>query len=156
MHFPSDPLQPGPIYFLTTRKYSVFGVCCEAISGQINFITDESGETGKGANAVIGRLHFFFENHGLSEKDIHLHANNFAGQNKNNLMVQNLMWRTLTGRHSTVHYSFPVVGHTKFAPDSSFGLFKRLFKRTKVGSIAEIEEVGNQSAVLQCSTGGLP
>ena len=62
-------------------------------------------------------------------------------------MVQYLMWRTLTGRHSTVHYSFLVVGHTKFAPDGSFGLFKHLFKRTKVGSIAEIEEVVNQSAV---------
>ena len=49
--FPSDPLQPGPIYFLTTKKCSVFGVCYEAIPRQINFITQESGETGKGANA---------------------------------------------------------------------------------------------------------
>ena len=29
-----------------------------------------SGETGKGANAVISRLHFFYENHGLGEKDV--------------------------------------------------------------------------------------
>ena len=66
-------------------------------------------------------------------------------------MVQYLMWRTLTGRHSTVHHSFLVVGHTKFAPDWSFGLYKRLFKHTKVGSIAEIEEVVNQSAVCNAA-----
>ena len=70
VHFPSDPLQPDPIYFLTTRKCSVFGVCYEAIPRQIDFITDESGETGKGANAVISRLRFFYENHGLGEKDV--------------------------------------------------------------------------------------
>ena len=52
------------------RKCSVFGVCYEAIPRQIDFITDESGETGKGANAVISRLRFFYENHGLGEKDV--------------------------------------------------------------------------------------
>ncbi len=26
VHYPSDPLQPGPIYFLTPRKCTVFGV----------------------------------------------------------------------------------------------------------------------------------
>ena len=70
IYFPSDPLQPDPIYFLTTSKCSVFGVCYEAIPRQLDFITDESGETGKGANAVISRLHFFYENHGLGEKDV--------------------------------------------------------------------------------------
>ena len=70
IYFPSDPLQPDPIYFLTTRKCSVFGVSYEAIPRQIDFITDESGETGKGTNAVISRLRFFYENHGLGEKDV--------------------------------------------------------------------------------------
>ena len=55
--FPSDPMQPGPIYFLTARKCSVFG---EAISRQVNLLTDVSGETGKSANAVISRVHYFF------------------------------------------------------------------------------------------------
>ena len=50
VHYPSDPLQPGPIYFLVPRKCSVFGVCCEAIPRQVNFICDEAGDCGKGAN----------------------------------------------------------------------------------------------------------
>ena len=32
-HFPSDPFQPGSIYFLTPRKCGLFGVCC-ASSGE--------------------------------------------------------------------------------------------------------------------------
>ena len=41
VHYPSDPLQPGPIYFLTPRKCTIFGVNCEAIPCQINFLTDD-------------------------------------------------------------------------------------------------------------------
>ena len=150
VHFPADPMQPGPIYFVTTRKCSVFGVCCESIPRQINFLTGECGEIGKGANTVISKLHFFFDNHGLGETEVYLHADNCAGQNKNNCMVQYLMWRTLTGRHTSINYSFLVVGHTKFAPDWSFGLFKRLYRRTKVNTIADIASVVDNSA--QCNT----
>ena len=37
MHYPSDPLQPGPIYFHTPQTWTVFGVACEALPRQINF-----------------------------------------------------------------------------------------------------------------------
>ena len=36
VHYPHNPLQPGPIYFKTPRKCAVFGVCCEAIPRQVN------------------------------------------------------------------------------------------------------------------------
>ena len=36
--YPNDPLQPGPMYFLTPRKCAIFGVCCEAIPRQINYL----------------------------------------------------------------------------------------------------------------------
>ena len=139
-------MQPGPIYFLTPRKCSIFGINCEAIPRQINFLADESGEVGKGANAVISRLHFFFHVHGLGEKYVYLHADNCAGQNKNNAVIEYLMWRVLTGRHTDITYSFLVVGHTKFSPDWCFGLFKRLFKRTRVSSMGEIANVVERSA----------
>ena len=35
VHIPSDPLQPGPVYFLTPRKCALFGVCCEAVPLQV-------------------------------------------------------------------------------------------------------------------------
>ena len=36
VHYPSNPLQPGPIYFLTPRKCGIFGVCREGIQLQVN------------------------------------------------------------------------------------------------------------------------
>ena len=35
VHYPSDPFQPGPVYFLTPRKCAIFGVCCETIPRQV-------------------------------------------------------------------------------------------------------------------------
>ena len=74
-----------------------------------------------------------------------LHADNCCGQNKNSYVLWYLLWRTITGRHTNIILSFLVVGHTKFAPDWCFGLFKRLFKRTKVGSLRGIAEVVQHS-----------
>ena len=75
VHFPSDPLQPGPIYFLTPRKCSVFGVNCEALPRQINFLTDEAGECGKGANTVVSWNHYFSDHHGIGKKQVVLVPN---------------------------------------------------------------------------------
>ena len=63
IHYPSD-LQPGPIYFLVPRRCSVFGMYCEAIPRQVNFLCDEAGDCGKGANTVVSQLHYFFQHHG--------------------------------------------------------------------------------------------
>ena len=59
VHYPSDPLQPGPIYFLTPRKCALFGVCCEAIPQHINYLIDEAMDVGKGSNAIVSMLHHF-------------------------------------------------------------------------------------------------
>ena len=53
--FVSNPLQPGPIYFLTPGKAAIFGACCEAIPRQVNFII----YTGKGTNTVVSLWTFF-------------------------------------------------------------------------------------------------
>ena len=54
------------------------------------------------------------------------------GQNKNNAMIQYLLYRVLTGLHDTIELSFLVVGHTKFAPDGYFGLIRRRYRRSQV------------------------
>ena len=124
----------------------MFGVNCEALPRQVNFLTDEAGECGKGANNVVSRFHYYLETHGLSEKVALLHADNCTGQNKNSCMVQYLVWRALTNRHTSITLSFLVVGHTKFSPDWCFGVFKRHYRRTKVGSLKSIAQVANDSA----------
>lgn len=103
----------------------MFGVNCEAIPRQVNFLGDEAGACGKGANVVVSQLDYFFNHHGLGEKEVFLHADNCTGHNKNSCMLQYLIWRVMTGRHTQITLSFLVVGHTKFAPDWCFGLFKQ-------------------------------
>ena len=134
VHYTSNPLQPGPIYFLTPRKAAIFGVCCEAIPRQVNLVIDEASDTGKGANSFVSMLDFFFSHHALGESKTSLHADNCSGQNKNNTMVQYLMWRVLTGLHQSISLHFMIAGHNKFSPDACFGLIKRNFRRTNVSS----------------------
>ena len=146
VHYPSNPLQPGPIYFLTPRKTAIFGVCCEAIPRQVNFVIDEASNTGKGANTVVSMLDYFFSHYGLGETTVSLHADNCCGQNKNNTMVQYLMWRVLTGLHHSIGLHFMITGHTKFSPDACFGLIKRKFRRTDVSLLDDLAHVVEESA----------
>ena len=76
VHFPSDPLQPGPIYFKCPRKCGLFGIECEPFPRQVKV--------------------------GSGECHLHLHADNCSGQNKNSCMMRYLMWRVLTGRHRSI------------------------------------------------------
>ena len=146
VHYPSNPLQPGPIYFLTPWKVAIFGICCEAIPRQVNFIIDEACNTGKGANTVVSFFDYFFEHYGLGETTVCLHADNCAGQNKNNTLLQFLMWRVLTGLHNTVNLHFMIPGHTKFSPDACFSLVKRKFRKTPVSSLEDLARVVDDSA----------
>ena len=60
--------------------------------------------------------------------------------------MQYLAWRTLMNRHTNVTLSFLPVGHTKFAPDWCFALFKCAYRQTKVESLQSIARVVNTSA----------
>jgi len=60
VHFRSNPLQPGPMYFLTPRKCGLFGINCEAIPRQVNYLIDECVCITKGPNAVVSFLDHFF------------------------------------------------------------------------------------------------
>ena len=146
VHYPSNPMQPGPIYFKTPWKCGIFGIMCEAIPQQVNFLIDEASSAGKGANATISYVHFYFEHHGLGETDVHLNADNCAGQNKNNYFLWYLAWRILMHLHDTILYSFLITGHTKFGPDRCFGILKKAYKVTYVSSMYELARMVEKSS----------
>ena len=148
VHIPSNPMQPGPIYFKTPRKCGIFGVMCEAIPQQVNFLIDEAVTAGKGANATISYVHYYFAHHGLGETDAHLNADNCAGQNKNNYFVWYLAWRVMMHLHDSILYSFLVAGHTKFSPDRCFGMIKKSYKATYVSSIYELARLVENSSSI--------
>ena len=141
VHYPANPRQPGPIYFLTPRKCGLFGISCEAVRQQVNYLIDEGVSSGKGSNSVISYLHHFFSKYGLKERQVDLHCDNCAGQNKNRFMLWYLCWRTLHGHHKSVSLHFMVPGHTKFAPDACFGLIKKKFSVSEVNCLDDIKQV---------------
>ena len=144
IHFPSSPQQVGPLYFLTPRKCQLFGVCSESHMSQVNYLIDENDHTGKGANAVISMVHHYLEFMINPCQHLLIHADNAVGQNKNNTV---LAWRVMTGLNRTIQLSFMLPGHTKFAPDRFFGQIKKLYRRTSVSTLSDIEEVVKSSIV---------
>lgn len=82
LHYPSDPFQPGPLYFKTSRKCALFGICNDAVNHQINYLVDEIVSTGKGANSTISYVHHYLQNHGMGETKLLIHADNCVGKSK--------------------------------------------------------------------------
>ena len=83
------PSSLGPLYFLVECKVHLFGICCEAIPRQVNYLIDEAHCIGKGANTVISLVHHYLIHHSLGEQHLHLHVDNYCvGQNKNNYLIQ--------------------------------------------------------------------
>ena len=119
---------------------------CEAVPRQVNFLIDEAVSCGKGANPRISYVHYYLENHGLGEKDVHLHADNCGGQNKNNYFIWYFAWRVINNLHESVIYSFLLAGHTKFGPDRCFGILKKAYKLNHISSLYELATVVESSS----------
>ncbi len=146
IHYPSSsPQQPGSIFFKTPRKCAVFRICCEPLSKQVTYIIDEACTTGKGADTVSSYLHHFLDVHAEGETKLLLHADNCCGQNKNNALMHYLAWRTMVTRHETIQISFMIPGHTKFAPDRFFGVFKKKFRFANVETMLDMARVVRSS-----------
>ena len=143
---PYSSQQRGTFYFRTPRKVQVFGMCCEPLSRQVFFLIDEAQQAGKGAAVVVSLVHAFFHLHGLGERRVTLQADNCVGQNKNTTMMWYLAWRVITGQHDRIQLNFMLPGHTKFRPDSYFGLFKNHYRRQD--RIDDMEDLAD--CVRQC------
>ncbi|XP_031553742.1 uncharacterized protein LOC116290781 [Actinia tenebrosa] len=154
-HIPSNPQQPGPIYFKVPRKCGLFGICFEGIPRQVNYLIDKAVDTGKGANTVISCVHDFFTSHGAGETNVQVHADNCGGQNKNNYVIWYYCLRVLCGQHHSILYSFLIAGHTKFSPDWCFGLLKQSFRRRYVSSLFDSLEAVDKSTVSGVNIGKL-
>ncbi|XP_072296387.1 uncharacterized protein [Eucyclogobius newberryi] len=122
-------------------SYGLFGVSCEGMQKQVNFLIDEGMSSSKGSNEVISYMHHFFNNFGVGEKYVDLHCDNCSGQNKNNFMLWYAAWLVGHKLHHTMDIHFLIAGHTKFSPDCGFGLIKRAYMKTRVDTLEDIAEV---------------
>ena len=92
-------------------------------------------------------VHHYLESYSFYGQDLLLHADNAVGQNKNNVMMQYLCCRIVTGKNPKAKISFMIAGHTKISPDRFFGLLKKSYRRTDVSSLGQIESVVRSSTV---------
>ncbi|KAL5484206.1 hypothetical protein EMCRGX_G020665 [Ephydatia muelleri] len=139
---PYSSQQRGHYFFRTPRKVQVFGVCCEPLKRQVFFLIDEAEKIGKGAMSVVSQVHAFLKLHSVGEKCVTLQADNCVGQNKNSTMLWYLAWRVITGQHDRVELNFMLPGHTKFVPDSYFGIFKKHYRQQ--------DHVDDMSDLVEC------
>ena len=145
LQIPHMPQQVGPIYFKTPRKCHLFGVCCEGLPKQINYLIDEKDLTGKGANETISYLEHYFKHFAPRAKKVNLHCDNCRGQNKNNFLMQYLCVRTILRLNDDIECSFMIPYHTRFGPDWCFGLIKLKYKRSYVSSVSQLADVVSNS-----------
>ena len=57
--YPSNLLQPGPLYFLVPGRCQIIGVHADSFLSQVNYLIDEAVSCGKGVNCVFSLLHHF-------------------------------------------------------------------------------------------------
>ncbi len=146
LQYPFEEQHVGPIFFKIPRRAQLFGICRAGIPRQYNYLIDEEDFLEKNANTVISLVDHFFTNYGLGEKWVHLTADNCVGQNKNNAVLQYLMYRVLTGLHDKIELSFLLVGHTKFSPDGYFGLIKHRYRRSQVYTYDQLANIVESSS----------
>ena len=137
LQIPHMPQQVGPIYFKTPRKCHLFGVSCEGLPRQINYLIDEKDLTGKGANETVSYLEHYFKEFAIRARKINLHCDNGRGQNKNNYVMQYLCMRAILRLNDDIECSFMIPYHTRFGPDWCFGLIKLKYKRSYVSSVSQ-------------------
>ncbi|XP_052237238.1 uncharacterized protein LOC127848687 isoform X2 [Dreissena polymorpha] len=99
-------------------------MCAEGSGKQVFYLIDEAELPEKGAESVVSLAHHHFQHFGVGEKHAEIHFDNAVGQNKNHTVIWYAMWRTLTGLHETMSLNCMITGHTKFAPDYHFGIWK--------------------------------
>ena len=80
---------------------SNFGICCEGLPRQINYLLGPTSNTGKGANTMSDAPSLLAV-HGLGETAVYLHGDNCIGQNNNSNILQHLLWRVMVGLHHSI------------------------------------------------------
>jgi len=142
--------EPGTFYFKTRRKVDIFGINNENTNEQLNFIIDECFKIKKGPDSVISMLDHYIETYIPTGSSLILYADNCCGQNKNQFLIGYLSYLVkIKKKLKHVELYFMIVGHTKFSPDSHFGLIKQ---RLKISVCESILDVIGENGIIRKSS----
>src|SRR5215469_15344786 len=135
------------MYYLSARKVHLFGIQDEAVREQINFVLDENELLGKGPNGTLSLAFDGIKQLNKGEKHLKITCDNAGGQNKNNTTIWFYLYLVICGYYESIELNFMIPGHTKFKCDGSFGLIKRLYRKTTVDCVDHIVDVVKRSSI---------
>jgi hypothetical protein len=155
---PHSDQQISKVYYLSACKVHLFGIQDEAVHEQINYVLDENELLGKGPNGTLSLVFNGIKQLNKGEKHLKVTCDNAGGQNKNNTTLWFYLYLVITGYYESIELNFMVPGHTKFKCDGSFGLIKRLYRKTTVDCVDHIVDVVKRSSITglnkaQCYNG---
>jgi hypothetical protein len=125
----------------------LFGIQDEAVREQINYVLDENELLGKGPNGTLSLVFDGIKQLNKGEKHLKVTCDNAGGQNKNNTTLWFYLYLVIVGYYESIELNFMVPGHTKFKCDGSFGLIKRLYRKTTVDCVDHIVDVVRRSSI---------
>src|SRR3954466_7865788 len=119
---------------------------------------DENELLGKGPNGTLSLVFDGIKQLNKGEKHLKVTCDNAGGQNKNNTTLWFYLYLVIVGYYESIELNFMVPGHTKFKCDSSFGLVKRLYRKTTVDCVDHVVDVVKRSSIAglnkaQCYNG---
>ena len=86
---------------------------------------------------VVSLLHHILENYGVGMEPLELHADNCAGQNKNNHIMRYLMWHVTTGLHKSGLGLWPAAEEEKEDIDVITGRHRGSIKASSVCNLVQ-------------------
>jgi hypothetical protein len=119
----------------------------EAVRKQINYILDENELLGKGPNSTLSLVFDGIKRLNKGEKHLKITCDNAGGQNKNNTTIWFYLYLVICGYYESIELNFMIPGHTKFKCDGSFGLIKRLYRKTTVDCVDHIVDIVKRSSM---------
>jgi len=147
VHVPHSDQQIGKVYYLSARKIHLFGIQDEAVREQINYVLDENELLGKGPNGTLSLVFDGIKRLNKGEKHLKITCDNAGGQNKNNTTLWFYLYLVICEYYESIELNFMVPGHTKFKCDGSFGLIKRLYRKTTVDCVDHVVDVVKRSSI---------
>src|SRR3954452_11751188 len=137
------------VYYLSARKVHLFGIQDEAIREQINYVLDENELLGKGSNSTLSLVFNGIKILNKGEKHLKITCDNAGEQNKNNTTLWFYIYLVIAGYYESIELNFMISGHTKFKCDGSFGLIKKLYRKTTVHYVNHVIDVIKRSSIAR-------
>eukprot|EP00835_Amoeboradix_gromovi_P001394 NODE_62_length_25126_cov_0.447277.p12 type:complete len:112 gc:universal NODE_62_length_25126_cov_0.447277:17790-18125(+) len=91
-------------------------------------------------------IHYYYKLRPEKRRQIVFHCDNCTGQNKNNCTVKMLCWLAFQGHSEDIKLKCMVREHTKFGPDSHFGLIKKAFQLRDCYTLDHVCNTINESS----------